>query len=80
MGVAQPNSGILNLNVEVLDDNDNSPVFSRKLYDVTINEDVDVGTSLVRVSAIDKDSGENGQILYRFNFRQTLPTKHHRNV
>ncbi|XP_041055633.1 protocadherin-16-like [Carcharodon carcharias] len=54
-----------NLTIVVEDVNDNSPVFVQDLYQVTMSEFVSSGCSIVTVTATDRDSGENGQILYR---------------
>jgi len=52
--------------VNVLDTNDNEPVFSPASYDVRISEDALVGTATVDVFADDIDSGKN-------TFRSCLP-------
>ncbi|ELU04950.1 hypothetical protein CAPTEDRAFT_218758 [Capitella teleta] len=52
------------ITVDVLDENDNSPVFSRSLYNVTVLENTPKSRFLLRVSATDRDSGENGQVRY----------------
>nr|XP_057919324.1 protocadherin beta-16-like isoform X31 [Doryrhamphus excisus] len=57
-------SGTMKINVHVLDANDNAPVFTKSLYKATIKENSPRGTSVITVSASDKDSGSNGQILY----------------
>uniref|UniRef100_A0A0N4ZYG1 Cadherin domain-containing protein n=1 Tax=Parastrongyloides trichosuri TaxID=131310 RepID=A0A0N4ZYG1_PARTI len=50
--------------ISIDDVNDNSPIFNQPLYTATTKEDVGVGTVLLKVSAHDKDSGENGKIFY----------------
>uniref|UniRef100_W5MZT5 Protocadherin 1 gamma c 5 n=1 Tax=Lepisosteus oculatus TaxID=7918 RepID=W5MZT5_LEPOC len=52
------------IHVEVLDVNDNSPLFSRPSYDVYMKENSPAGESLCCVSASDKDSGKNSLISY----------------
>ncbi|XP_051962537.1 protocadherin-16 [Xyrauchen texanus] len=54
-----------NLTVLVEDVNDNAPVFSQDLYEVTLAEHSPAGSSVITVTATDKDSGENGRITYR---------------
>ncbi|XP_030634016.1 protocadherin-16 [Chanos chanos] len=54
-----------NLTVLVEDVNDNAPVFSQDLYQVTLAEHSKPGTSVITVTATDQDSGENGRITYR---------------
>ncbi|XP_061135148.1 protocadherin beta-16-like isoform X16 [Syngnathus typhle] len=57
-------SGTMQIIVHVLDVNDNAPVFTKTLYKATISENAPKGTSVIKVSASDKDSGSNGQISY----------------
>ncbi|XP_026137609.1 protocadherin-16-like [Carassius auratus] len=54
-----------NLTVLVEDVNDNAPVFSQDLYEVTLAERSPAGSSVITVTAMDKDSGDNGRITYR---------------
>ena len=54
----------------VIDDvNDNSPLFDHAAYEVTLDVTVPVNSFVVRVSARDADSGENGRVSYRFAVR-----------
>uniref|UniRef100_A0A3P8XZ66 FAT atypical cadherin 1b n=1 Tax=Esox lucius TaxID=8010 RepID=A0A3P8XZ66_ESOLU len=50
--------------VEVLDMNNNAPVFQEPAYKGSVDENVPVGTSLLTVSASDLDDGENGFVTY----------------
>ena len=50
--------------VNVVDVNDNVPRFYTPIYQSSVSEDVEVGTTVVRVQAYDADSGPNGQITY----------------
>ncbi|KAK5610636.1 Cadherin EGF LAG seven-pass G-type receptor 2 [Crenichthys baileyi] len=54
------------LEILVNDVNDNSPRFLRDHYMGSVMEDVPVFTSVVQVSAIDRDSGLNGRVFYTF--------------
>ncbi|XP_028431059.1 cadherin EGF LAG seven-pass G-type receptor 2 isoform X2 [Perca flavescens] len=54
------------LEILVNDVNDNSPRFLRDHYVGTVMEDVPVFTSVVQVSATDRDSGLNGRVFYTF--------------
>ncbi|XP_017341197.2 protocadherin alpha-2 isoform X9 [Ictalurus punctatus] len=58
--------GTLNIKVNVLDANDNAPVFTKSLYKVSVSEDTPVGTTIIRVQAKDSDEGLNGEIMYSF--------------
>ena len=53
-----------NLTVNVLDINDNVPVFSENVYNFYINEDAEIGTEFGMVSAVDADSHYNGRVSY----------------
>ena len=57
-------TGEMNASIEVLDQNDNQPVFVTSKYEVSLDENVMVGTSVVQVEATDLDSGSNGNIRY----------------
>ncbi|KAG7477588.1 hypothetical protein MATL_G00071480 [Megalops atlanticus] len=54
------------LEILVNDVNDNSPQFLRDQYQGSVMEDVPVFTSVVQVSATDRDSGLNGRVFYTF--------------
>ncbi|XP_070692797.1 protocadherin Fat 2 [Pempheris klunzingeri] len=47
------------IEIEVEDVNDNAPVFSKLSYSVNIAEGLQIGTSVVQLSASDGDSGRN---------------------
>ncbi|XP_053498382.1 protocadherin beta-17-like [Ictalurus furcatus] len=65
-GGKPPRFGTLNLKVNVLDVNDNTPVCGKSLYKAQIPEDSPFGTSVITVSANDADDGLNGEIVYSF--------------
>ncbi|XP_072134760.1 cadherin EGF LAG seven-pass G-type receptor 2 isoform X3 [Mobula birostris] len=48
-------SSSASISITVLDVNDNNPEFTQKLYQIRLNEDAAVGSSVVTVSAIDRD-------------------------
>ncbi|KAH7968787.1 hypothetical protein HPB52_011289 [Rhipicephalus sanguineus] len=50
--------------MNVMDLNDNAPLFDPMSYSDEVFENVTVGSSLLRVSATDLDSGDNGRIVY----------------
>ncbi|XP_028404999.1 cadherin-23-like isoform X3 [Dendronephthya gigantea] len=62
-----PLSGEYQLVVEVLDINDNRPEFGQPEYSFTVTENRKAGTSIVRLSANDRDSEENKKITYSFS-------------
>lgn len=53
-----------NITINVLDENDNAPQFTEREYQVTVDEDVEIGKSLIQVLATDQDSGLNGMVRY----------------
>ncbi|XP_027865409.1 protocadherin beta-15-like [Xiphophorus couchianus] len=63
-------SGKLNLTINVLDANDNRPVFSKDIYTVSLNENAPIGTIVIKVNATDSDEGLNGEIEYTFGKTQ----------
>ncbi|XP_055368213.1 protocadherin alpha-10-like [Betta splendens] len=60
-------SGTMMIIVNVLDNNDNPPVFSQTLYKVSVYENIMMGTSIITVNATDLDIGPNGKVLYSFS-------------
>ncbi|KAM9376007.1 uncharacterized protein KZ484_008498 [Pholidichthys leucotaenia] len=63
-GGKPPKSGDMNILANVLDINDNAPVFSHDVYSVTLHENAEVGTAVIKVNASDLDDGPNGEIVY----------------
>lgn len=50
--------------VTLEDANDQPPFFTRAMYDSTVFESAQPGTSALQVIALDRDSGRNGEIVY----------------
>lgn len=44
----------------ISDVNDNKPVFTQTVYEVDVDEDADVGSTILTVSANDEDEGKPG--------------------
>ncbi|CAH1738811.1 unnamed protein product [Aphis gossypii] len=57
----------------VVDANDNDPLFEKYFMEVSINENEPAGSSVVKISARDKDSGENGYISYSIANLKPVP-------
>ncbi|XP_026186770.1 protocadherin alpha-3-like [Mastacembelus armatus] len=57
-------SGTLNVSIIVLDSNDNRPVFSQEIYQISIKENIPVGTSVFQMNATDLDEDTNGEVEY----------------
>lgn len=53
-----------NVLVHVLDDNDNAPKFSKDSYNHNILENIAVGSTVLLVSAMDDDEGDNAKVTY----------------
>ncbi|CAN9515218.1 unnamed protein product [Ophioblennius macclurei] len=50
--------------VEITDENDNSPQFTRSSFEASLDENSPIGRSVLKVSASDKDNGKNGFVTY----------------
>ena len=53
-----------NITIRVIDENDNSPIFTMDLYRVSVEEHSNIGTPVITVQADDDDSGILGQVSY----------------
>lgn len=60
-------SGSTDVTIVVVDANDNRPTFDENSYEVTLPENVPLGTSVLRVHAVDPDEGENGAVRYQLS-------------
>uniref|UniRef100_A0A671U762 Cadherin domain-containing protein n=1 Tax=Sparus aurata TaxID=8175 RepID=A0A671U762_SPAAU len=69
-GGKPPKSGEMNILINVLDINDNAPVFSKDAYSVMLDENSPVGTTVLQVNATDLDEGSNGEVVYSLNGRE----------
>ncbi|KAM9362525.1 protocadherin-23 [Symphorus nematophorus] len=68
-------TGTLQVNVHVLDENDNPPIFNQTEYHTSLPEDAPVMSAVCQVHATDLDLGDNGKITYEINRRQSDPTE-----
>nr|XP_008107256.2 PREDICTED: protocadherin gamma-A1-like [Anolis carolinensis] len=59
-------SGTLQIHIIVLDANDNMPVFSQSVYEMTIKENIPKGSTVATIRATDPDEGINGEVKYSF--------------
>ncbi|XP_056324351.1 cadherin-like protein 26 [Danio aesculapii] len=64
----------LGMEVNILDINDNPPVFPRKVYDVTVNEAAKQGGFIVGVLAIDKDAAGTPNSTIDYKIISVAPT------
>lgn len=70
-GGTPPLRGEMTVNITIQDVNDNQPIFNQSRYFATVPENATVGTSVLQVFATDNDFGDNGQIEYTINRRQS---------
>ncbi|CAB1450762.1 unnamed protein product [Pleuronectes platessa] len=61
----QANSDTAYVRVFISDVNDNKPLFAQRLYEVGVDENADVGLTVVAVSANDEDEGANAKVRYQ---------------
>ncbi|KAK3607633.1 hypothetical protein CHS0354_010683 [Potamilus streckersoni] len=69
-GGSLPKTGSVVIRVVVTDVNDNSPVFADDNITVRVKENTTVSTVITKLSAADRDIGENGRISYRIGPNQ----------
>ncbi|ESP01804.1 hypothetical protein LOTGIDRAFT_139015 [Lottia gigantea] len=62
--------GVMTVNVTITDVNDNVPKFKKDNYSVSVDENVTQNSVIIQVQAVDRDSGENGQISYKLSSHQ----------
>ncbi|XP_078301800.1 protocadherin-23 [Panthera onca] len=65
-------TGHLRVELRVLDENDNPPVFEQSEYRAAVREDARPGAEVCRVRATDRDLGPNGHVYYSIRARQAL--------
>ncbi|XP_068083906.1 fat-like cadherin-related tumor suppressor homolog [Anabrus simplex] len=61
-----PLTALAEVTLKVLDENDHMPEFESSPYRLTIAENIEEGTSILRVVAHDRDLGSNGEVRYSF--------------
>ncbi|XP_048371375.1 protocadherin gamma-B6-like isoform X13 [Sphaerodactylus townsendi] len=69
-------TGTAKILINVIDANDNPPVFLQKVYKISLKESKPKGSSVVQVKATDRDEGSNAQISYSFS--TTDKSAHHK--
>ncbi|XP_014776002.1 protocadherin beta-11 isoform X2 [Octopus bimaculoides] len=62
-----PKQGVLDVHITVTDVNDNPPVFSRDIFNVSVKNTHQRNGAILMLSARDLDSGENGKVSYQFS-------------
>ena len=76
-GGSPPKQSVLNVNITVTDVNDNLPIFSQKVYNVTIKNEPSDTIPVVILSASDFDIGKNGKVSYEFSSQTSDIAKVH---
>ncbi|XP_061147519.1 protocadherin alpha-8-like [Syngnathus typhle] len=59
-------SGSTEILINVLDVNDNMPVFTSESYSAVLRENAPIGSTILQVNATDLDDGLNGEVVYSF--------------
>lgn len=75
-GGSPPQSSQMTLDVSVQDVNDNAPTFNQSRYHTLIPENLQPGSSIMQVFALDVDEGDNGAVVYEINRRQSDPEQY----
>ncbi|GAB1604375.1 protocadherin beta-15-like [Argonauta hians] len=66
---------VLNVEITVADENDNVPVFSQNIYNVSINKDHQISKPAVILSTKDLDLNENAKVTYHFDSKTSALVK-----
>ncbi|NXJ91099.1 PCDGK protein, partial [Corythaixoides concolor] len=66
-GGSPPRSAHVQIHIDVVDANDNAPVFNQSTYKASVRENTPSGTLVAKISAYDLDDGPNGDIIYSFS-------------
>ena len=61
-----PLTALAEISLQVLDENDHAPKFESNPYSVGVAENIEEGTSILKVVAHDNDLGSNGEVRYSF--------------
>ncbi|XP_042313490.1 cadherin-23 isoform X2 [Sceloporus undulatus] len=59
--------GFARVKINLINENDNRPIFSQVLYNISLFENVTVGTTVLTVLATDNDVGSYGKVNYYFS-------------
>lgn len=57
----------------VTDVNDNAPAFSQPVYEISVEEDKEVGYVVITVTANDEDEGKTFDFCHNGNTRKAIP-------
>lgn len=61
---------MMKVNIIIEDINDNSLVFDNFNYNVSVKEEIVVNFIILQLRVLDRDTGRNGEILYKISINQ----------
>lgn len=61
---------MMKVNIIIEDINDNSLVFDNFNYNVSVKEEIVVNFTILQLRVLDRDTGRNGEILYKISINQ----------
>ncbi|XP_070426535.1 protocadherin Fat 2 [Equus przewalskii] len=70
---ASPGLASTTVVVDIVDCNNHAPIFNRSSYEGTFDENIPPGTSVLTVTATDRDHGENGYVSYSIARPKSVP-------
>lgn len=76
-GGSPPKQSVLDVHISVTDVNDNPPVFSRNVYNVSIKYEHEEAIPVTILSARDSDTDKNSRISYHFSPKTSELSKSH---
>ncbi|XP_056450911.1 protocadherin alpha-C2-like [Gadus chalcogrammus] len=68
-------SGTASIVINVLDINDNAPVFNQSVYTVNVTENASLGSVVMTLNATDQDEGKNAELLYSYTLYTSEKTQ-----
>ncbi|KAF7659342.1 hypothetical protein LDENG_00299230 [Lucifuga dentata] len=68
-------SGTASIIINVLDINDNAPIFSQPVFTVNVTENSAAGTVVMTLNATDLDEGTNSQLIYSYTLYTSEKTQ-----
>ena len=68
---------VLDVHISIIDINDNTPVFSQNVYNVTVKNRPSEASPIVILSSKDLDSGKYGKVKYQFSSKTPNSAKDH---
>ena len=76
-GGSPPKENLLDVHISVSDINDNAPIFSQSVFNVSVHSEHDENIPVITLLATDLDLGQNGNISYNFDSKTSLFAKRH---